>query len=71
MVHFTIEERREIVGIHYRNFAGMIRKCFTWFSYHHVPSRPTIFNLINKIEAVGSIQNVRNGDPRLKNYGSL
>jgi len=52
MEKYTIEQRIEIVKIHYKygeNFAETVRKVRTSFGHHNAPSRNAVVNLIKKI----------------------
>jgi len=58
MENYTIEQRIEIVKIHYKygeHFAETVRKVRTSFGHHNAPSRNTVVNLIEKFEVSGSL----------------
>jgi len=58
MEKYTIEQRIEIVKIHYKygeNFAETVRKVRTSFGHHNAPSRNAVVNLIKKFEVSGSL----------------
>lgn len=68
MEKFTVEQRVQIIKIHYKNsenFAETVRKTRTIFGHHNAPSRNTVVNLINKFESTGSVVDAkRSGRPR-------
>lgn len=49
MERYTVEQRTEIVKIHFKNgenFAETVRKVLTQFYHHDAPSRGTIVKII-------------------------
>lgn len=68
MEKYTVEQRVQIVKIHYQNganFPETVRKTRTNFGHHNAPSRNTVINLINKFEHTGSVVDAkRTGRPR-------
>ncbi|CAK9810854.1 Transposable element Tc3 transposase [Anthophora plagiata] len=69
MENYTIEQRIEIVKIHYKNgenFATTVRKIRMSFGHHNAPSRNTVINLIKKFEISGSVLTTKSsGRPRI------
>jgi len=63
MEKYTIEQRVEIVKIHYKynveHFAETVRKVRTSCGHHNAPSRNAVVNLIKKFEVSGSLSTAK------------
>lgn len=63
MVRYTLQQRIEIVKIHYKNgenFAVTVRKTKALFGRREAPSRPAIVKLVEKFELLGQVSDVKN-----------
>ena len=63
MVRYTLQQRIDIVKIHYKNgenFAVTVRKTKALFCRHEAPSQPTIVKLVEKFELFGQVSDVNN-----------
>ena len=59
----TLQQRTEIVKIHYKNgknFAGTVRKVKIFLPRREAPSRPAIVKLVQKFELLGQVSDVIN-----------
>lgn len=62
MNRYTIQQRIEIVKIHYKNgenFSKTVRKVRASFGRYDAPARSTIVDLINKFEHLGQVTDVK------------
>ncbi len=63
MVRYTLQQRIDIVKIHYKNgenFAVTVRKTKALFGRREAPSRPTIVKLVEKFELLEQVSDVKN-----------
>ena len=60
---YTLQERIEIVKIHYKireNFAETVCKVKSFLGHREAPSRPAIVKLVHKFELLGQVSDVKN-----------
>ena len=63
MVRYTLQQRIEIVKIHYKNgenFAVTVRKTKALLGRREAPSRPAIVKLVENFELLGQVSDVKN-----------
>ena len=63
MERYTLQQRIEIIKIHYKNgenFTETVRKVKSFLGRREVASWPTTVKLVRKLELLGQVSNVKN-----------